>query len=205
MGLKGTITKSVEPWLCYYCGECSETCPRDANPGELMMTLRRYLTSVYDWTGLSRLFYISKFWELGAIGIIAAVVIMLFALFLPPSKGLFIHPENFINEQGGVMINSLVDGVSNIQFVKFIELGDWTMAAIVGLLLISNIFRMWYIVILSDKEVKIPFFAYIKEFWNIIAHFLTQPKFSKCDDKKYWTGHFLLMRSEEHTSELQSH
>ncbi|MGD2034069.1 MAG: 4Fe-4S dicluster domain-containing protein, partial [Bacteroidales bacterium] len=45
MGLKDTLHKSVDPWLCYYCGECTETCPRDANPGELMMTLRRYLTS----------------------------------------------------------------------------------------------------------------------------------------------------------------
>ncbi|MCP4215690.1 MAG: 4Fe-4S dicluster domain-containing protein, partial [bacterium] len=51
MGLKDKLAANVDPWLCYYCGECSDTCPRDANPGEMMMTLRRYLTSVYDWTG----------------------------------------------------------------------------------------------------------------------------------------------------------
>ena len=57
LGLKDKLLKSPVPWLCYYCGECTETCPRNANPGELMMVLRRYLTSVYDWTGISRLFY----------------------------------------------------------------------------------------------------------------------------------------------------
>ncbi len=56
MGLTDSLASNFDPWLCYYCGECSETCPRDANPGELMMSLRRYLTSVYDWTGLSKLF-----------------------------------------------------------------------------------------------------------------------------------------------------
>ena len=60
LGLKDKLVASPEPWLCYYCGDCSETCPRQANPGEVMMGLRRYLTSMYDWTGISRLFYTSK-------------------------------------------------------------------------------------------------------------------------------------------------
>ena len=59
MGLRNTLATQTEPWLCYYCGDCTESCPRDANPGELMMSLRRFLTSVYDWTGLSGLFYTS--------------------------------------------------------------------------------------------------------------------------------------------------
>ena len=57
MGLKDKFNSNIDPWLCYYCGDCSETCPRDANPGEMMMSARRYLTSVYDWTGLSGLFF----------------------------------------------------------------------------------------------------------------------------------------------------
>ena len=59
LGLEDEIQASVDPWLCYYCGECSETCPKDANPGELMMSLRRYLTSKYDWTGLAGKLYTS--------------------------------------------------------------------------------------------------------------------------------------------------
>ena len=44
-GSRTKLESSLEPWLCYYCGECSEECPRDAEPGETMMSLRRWLTS----------------------------------------------------------------------------------------------------------------------------------------------------------------
>jgi len=60
LGLDDELKTSVDPWLCYYCGECSETCPQKANPGELMMSVRRWLISKYDWTGISGLFYTSK-------------------------------------------------------------------------------------------------------------------------------------------------
>ncbi len=55
LGLVDKLLQSPEPWMCYYCGDCSQTCPRQANPGEVMMGIRRYLTSRYDWTGISRL------------------------------------------------------------------------------------------------------------------------------------------------------
>src|SRR5512136_1919097 len=57
MGLEERLRGTLEPWLCYYCGECSEQCPREAEPGETMMSLRRWLTAQYDFTGISRLFY----------------------------------------------------------------------------------------------------------------------------------------------------
>ncbi|HDP76097.1 MAG TPA: 4Fe-4S dicluster domain-containing protein [Bacteroidales bacterium] len=57
LGLEDELKSSLKPWLCYYCGECSTHCPRQANPGELMMSLRRWLTAQYDWTGLSGLLY----------------------------------------------------------------------------------------------------------------------------------------------------
>ncbi|MCD4735688.1 MAG: 4Fe-4S dicluster domain-containing protein, partial [Bacteroidales bacterium] len=148
MGLKDKLLRNVDPWLCYYCGDCSDTCPRDANPGELMMALRRYLTSVYDWTGLSKKFYTSKIWELSAIIIFALLIIVLFAIFLPLNP----NAAQLVNESGGVMINSLVDGVSAEQFVRIIEYGDWTMAIIVAFLLISNILNMFYKVVLKDNS-----------------------------------------------------
>jgi quinone-modifying oxidoreductase, subunit QmoC len=193
MGLTQSLHTNLDPWLCYYCGECSETCPRDANPGELMMALRRYLTSVYDWTGLSKKFYTSKIWEYSFLGFFALLVIALFAIFLPPSAKMFTNPELFINAQGGVLINNMVDNISGASFLQYIEWGDWTMALIVATLLISNIFHMFYKVIICDKSVKIPLYAYFTEFWRLAWHFMTQAKFSKCDDKKYWLGHFLLM------------
>lgn len=179
MGLKEKLHRSVEPWLCYYCGECSTTCPRDANPGEIMMALRRYLTSVYDWTGLSKRFYTSKVWEVGAILFFALLVISIFAFLAPP-----LDPT--LTAQGGVKINSFAP-------IKWVELGDWLMAIIVASLLISNIFRMYLKVIIADKKVKVPLWLYIKEAWRLIFHFGSQWKLAKCDDKKYWVIHWLLM------------
>ena len=65
--LEDKLKGSLEPWLCYYCGECSEECPRGAEPGETMMSLRRWLTAKYDFSGISRLFYRSGKIELLAV------------------------------------------------------------------------------------------------------------------------------------------
>ena len=60
LGLKEKLLASPEPWLCYYCGECSDTCPRDANPGEIMMSARRWLTAQYDRSGHAHRLYTSQ-------------------------------------------------------------------------------------------------------------------------------------------------
>jgi ferredoxin len=193
LGLKDSMVANLDPWLCYYCGECSESCPRDANPGEIMMSMRRYLTSLYDWTGLSRKFYTSKFWEMGVVALFFLLVIAAFALFLPPDPLIFTQAQSFVNEQGGVMINSLVSGVTPDQFVRVIEYSDWIMALIIGGILISNIVRMFILSIIRDKKYKIPWWAYFTEAWSLIYHFVTQNKFYHCDRRRYWFGHFLLM------------
>lgn len=193
LGLKDSMVANLDPWLCYYCGECSETCPRDANPAEIMMSMRRYLTSLYDWTGLSRKFYTSKFWEVAVVLVFFILVVLAFIFLLPPDPSIFASPEKFINFQGGVQINNMVTGLSGNQFVRIIEWSDWIIAMIIGGILISNIIRMFILSIIRDKTYNIPLYAYFTEAWALIYHFLTQKKFSKCDRRKYWFGHFLLM------------
>jgi ferredoxin len=179
MGLKGPISTSVEPWLCYYCGECSERCPRKANPGELMMSLRRYLTSLYDWTGLSGKFYTSKIWELGFIIFFALLVILAFILILPPL-------DTTLTDQGGVKINSFAPP-------DLVEYFDWAMAFLVASLLVSNIFRMYLRVIWTGTKQRISLVEHVREFWHLVFNFSVQPKFSKCEDRSYWLYHWLLM------------
>ncbi len=193
MGLEQRIVANADPWMCYYCGDCSDSCPRGAQPGELMMVLRRYLTASYDWTGLSRKFYTSKIWEFGVIGVIAAAIIAVFAFLLPPAADLVSNSSAYINDQGGVMINSLASGVGANHFIDYIHFGDLIMAGIVAFFLITNIFNMFIKVIVRDKSVQIPFTSYFIEFWQLIYNFLTQQRFSKCDKKDYWVGHLLLM------------
>ncbi len=183
MGLKDQLESSVEPWLCYYCGDCSKTCPRDANPGELMMSLRRYLTSKYDWTGLSKKFYTSEVWELAFILLFAALVVIAFLVILP-SMGYHFTKE--LTADGGVKVNSFAP-------IHIVEIFDWTMAGVVATLLISNILRMYYQIIWKKSKTKVSLWVHIREFWLLIFNFAVQPKFSKCDDKRYWLSHWLLM------------
>lgn len=177
MGLKNSLKSNFDPWLCYYCGECSETCPRDANPGELMMSLRRYLTSVYDWTGISRLFYTKKIWEFLAIIIIALLVVLSFVIWFPAEQ-----------------IANFSTYIGNEAFVKVIEAGDLIMAAVVAFFLISNIFHMFYLTIIKPKY-KVPIFEYLRGIYLLPFYFVSQFSFRKCDTsgKKYWANHWLLM------------
>jgi quinone-modifying oxidoreductase, subunit QmoC len=183
MGLKNELESSVEPWLCYYCGECTTTCPRDANPGELMMSLRRYLTSKYDWTGLSKKFYTSEIWEISFILVFAVLVVIAFLAVLP-SMGYML--DTSLTEEGSVKVNSFAP-------VPVVETFDWIMALIVASLLISNIIRMYYKIIWKNSKTKVTIWVHIREFWLLIFNFAFQPKFNKCDDKWYWVSHWLLM------------
>ncbi|RLD65021.1 MAG: 4Fe-4S ferredoxin [Bacteroidetes bacterium] len=182
MGLRDTLASSVEPWLCYYCGDCNEQCPRDAKPGEMMMSLRRYLTSVYDWTGVSRLMYVSKKWEFLFIFLFAALVLLLSIFFTEiPEIG------ERLTAEGGVALNKFAP-------VDIVHLGDLVIVALLSFFLLSNVFNMYYKVILKTKT-KVPIAAYFTALASTIWNTASQWKFSKCDSKSrpYWFIHLLLM------------
>ncbi len=87
LGLTDKLIQSPDPWLCYYCGECSDTCPREAEPGELMMSARRWLTGKYDVTGLARIFYTSSVGS-AIILVVLAVILGLVVISSSGSMGL---------------------------------------------------------------------------------------------------------------------
>ncbi len=190
LGFEDKIQASVDPWLCYYCGECNTSCPREAKPGELMMSLRRYLTASYDWTGLSKKFYTSKVWEIAAIILLAALILVLFIFFHGPMT-------TELTAQGGVKLNTFAPW-------KTIEMGDWIMAGILSFLLLSNIFVMYWKIFHGKNKIKVPFKLYFTHLWELIFHFATQWRFSKSNRttrlgkheyriSPYWIAHWLLM------------
>lgn len=175
VGLKDKLLQSANPWLCYYCGDCSDSCPRNADPGEIMMAARRYLTAQYDWTGLGAKMYISKIWEFGAL---AAVALIVGALFY------FFH---------GPMITSHVE-LNTFAPVKWVELGDIVMAAVLSFFLLSNAFRMSRFILKSDDGKKIPFGLFFTELPSFVTHFATQKKWRQCNSSnKNWLRHILLV------------
>jgi ferredoxin len=175
-GLKDRLIRDPDIWACYYCGECSKNCPRGADPGELMMALRRYATSRYDWTGISRRLYRSVFWEIGAVVAVALVVISLFAF-----SGAFTAER---------MITTHVS-VSTFAPVHWVHYGDWTMAAILTFFLLTNSLRMTLFIL--DGQ-KIPISVFISELKIFVINAMTQKEWRKCEGKSTrWLKHFILI------------
>lgn len=174
MGLSDKILKSPEPWLCYYCGDCSDNCPRGADPGEAMMTMRRYLTSKYDWTGFARKFYTSEIFEIVAVAIVGILIGLALWIFHAANPNMDHAHLNSVWPAGAI------------------EIGDLIMAAILTFLLLSNTYRCARF-IMGDLLFKIPLGIYIREAKELVIHFITQKKFSDCTDKMQWLVHLLLM------------
>ncbi len=188
MGLKKSLDTNIDPWLCTYCGDCSRTCPREANPAEMMMSIRRYLISVYDWTGISRLFYKSKALEIGAIFVLALMVLFLYLFFTTFPSG---DKAQWIGPDGGALINKMAPW-------QTIHLGDWLMAGVLIFLIVTNVFYMWYKIIFEDKTLKVTFIDYLMPFSAIPKIFIPEKKYAKCDEKKlttYWVLHLFLALS----------
>jgi ferredoxin len=180
-GLKDKLLDDPAPWLCVYCGECSEHCPRQANPGETMMALRRYLTTQYDWTGLSGLMYRSAFWEIGVLLLVAVAVVLAFVL-----------PQNF---GFGLLTPYALLTVRLDRFAptEIVHLADRILALVLSCLLLSNAARMF---IRLTRGKGIPFSAYITNLPGVIYQALTQARWRGCRDKdtpKNWLRHFLLV------------
>lgn len=174
LGLKDQLMESTEPWLCYYCGECSETCPQQANPGDIMMTMRRWLTAQYDWTGLSRKLYLSKTWEVLALIGVAAFVVVLFVAFHGP------------------MVTDRVE-LNTFAPVVWVELGDWLMAATLGGLLLANVMRMHRHVMGTWLWPQASLGVYLQELKTLVLHAATQKRWRDCETPSRWAKHLLLV------------
>jgi quinone-modifying oxidoreductase, subunit QmoC len=79
LGLRDQLLGSKELWLCYNCGKCSETCPKQAEPGNLMAAARCYAITNYDPLGIGKLF--CRLPILGGL-LITAFMILFFGTFM---------------------------------------------------------------------------------------------------------------------------
>ncbi|MGI6655937.1 MAG: quinone-interacting membrane-bound oxidoreductase complex subunit QmoC [Desulfobulbus sp.] len=48
-GLKDQLVNDVNIFLCHNCGDCSELCPRDARPGDVLGAIRAYAYRALAW------------------------------------------------------------------------------------------------------------------------------------------------------------
>jgi ferredoxin len=182
LGLKDRMLEQTDPWLCYYCGECSDTCPRGAEPAEAMMTMRRWLTAQYDWSGHGAKLYTSE----------KAVWWTIIRVALVPLIGLLLYHwltgfENIVTDQ--VALNAFAPVMIVWAFVL-------AHGVLIGYRLISSVLRMSHLVMGPTlKNTQIPFTVYLQEFKTLVTHFATQKRWRDCEDEDHsrWLKHLLLV------------
>lgn len=171
LGLEDEIETSLDPWLCYYCGDCSSSCPRKAEPASLMMSLRRWLIAKYDWTGLSGLLYKNtSAYIIGFLIIIGAII----ALY---SNNIFTHSE----------------------WLHYGHLFEMTaIISIFAFILLPNIIRMWNFTVLK-KDKKFVIKHYFNALPDLFLHMFTQKRSLDCEkerrDKVWYFEHLMLVFS----------
>lgn len=166
MGLDKKIETTLEPWLCYYCGQCSEQCPREAEPGETMMSLRRWLISRYDFTGIARQLFLS-----GTAEIISIVIVAILT-------GIFLLYYGF---SGGNI--DIYDGEGAFLPSTFIHKFDLSVGLVLGVFILINVLRMWYMTMIKGVNIPVPWWIYLKQLYQLPWHFFTQKRYSECESK----------------------
>lgn len=181
MGLEKKLESSLEPWLCYYCGQCSEQCPRGAEPGESMMSIRRWLISRYDITGLARILFRSSKTEILFIAVISLITGGLFFFWNLPERNL-----------------SIYDGPGAFLSSSFMHSFDLILAALILSIIIINALRMWWFTLGRDKNIRISVWLYLKKIYLLPWHFFSQKRYAECETGSYvrnmpWLSHLGLM------------
>lgn len=180
IGLRRLLQNSLEPWLCYYCGDCSVSCPRQTEPGEAMMTLRRFLTAHYDWTGLSARIYRSKAWEIVSLSVVGVFVLLLVIYYHLSTVELEL--SEFLSVPMGM--EHMFGKIKTFTLIVFL---------FPLFILLSNGFRMYWFTVHQDRAVKVPFRMYLTEAKTFILHAVAQIRFRECTDKNRWWLHGLLV------------
>jgi quinone-modifying oxidoreductase, subunit QmoC len=178
MGLEKRIESSLDPWLCYYCGQCSTQCPRGAEPGETMMSLRRWLTARYDFSGVSRLFYRSWRAELVALLLVAVLTAVGFLGF-GLTHGDIHH----------------YDGPQAFLPSASVHVFDWALATVLATLLLVNVVRMWWFTTGRNVRIRPKLPSYLKALWLLPLEFVTQKEYARCETRQPWVVHLILMLS----------
>ncbi len=179
LGLRRPLLASLEPWICHDCGDCSLVCPRQAEPRISMVTLRRFLSAQYDWTGIARKLLQSRTWHFGSLVLVTAVVLLLILGYhLWYVKLSF---SDFITVPLGLE--------HMFPTMRYYTL---TVMLLPLFLLLSRVFRIWRLTMGGEGHARIPLSVYVTEAWTFVYQSATHSLMRKCPERGRWLGHWML-------------
>ncbi len=181
LGLRQPLVASLDPWVCHDCGDCSVVCPRQAEPRISMMTIRRFLSAQYEWTGLGSKLYQSDAWYLGSLIFVALLTIALMIGY---------HLWYLALSTGDFARNSIGVGLEH----AFPMMTYYTLVVILlpFIFLLSRVIHIWRLTMREEGQPHVPFSAYVAECWTYAYQSVTQAMLRKCPQKGRWLGHWLL-------------
>ncbi|MBS3905562.1 MAG: hypothetical protein KGZ49_00875 [Syntrophaceae bacterium] len=180
MGVKQALLESVDPWVCHDCGDCSVACPRQTKPQESMMTLRRYLVSAYDWTGIASKINRSKAGYIGALSFMAVVVLLLTGLY-----------HVYVAK---MPLSDLTTTALPLEHM-FPTMTYFTLAVILLPLLIltTNAFRMYGLIASANQYSRGSSPSLPSRVLTFLTHFFTYKKMAECPTgKSRWVEHLFI-------------
>jgi ferredoxin len=176
LGLRDPLVRGLDPWICHDCGDCSLICPRQAEPRISMITLRRFLSAQYEWTGIGSKLLQSNAWYLGsliAVGILTFLLIVGYHLWY-----VGMGTRDFATTAFGL------DHMFPI-------ITYYTLAVVLLplMLLFSRIFHIWRLTMAGEN---IPWPIYLRQAWVYVYEAVVQPMLRKCPEHRRWVGHQVL-------------
>jgi len=179
LGLRQPLVASLEPWVCHDCGDCSIVCPRQSEPRISMLTLRRFLTAQYEWTGIGSKLLQSNAWYLGSLIFVAVLTLLLIIGYHLWYVGM--GPRDFATTPFGLEH-------------MFPTMTYFTLTVILLplLFLLSRILRIWRLTMTGEGRNRIPISTYAAEAGTYIYESVVQPLMRKCPEHGRWLGHWFL-------------
>lgn len=144
-----------------------------------MVTLRRFLTAEYDWTGISARLLRSRAWHIGALIFVSALAIGLL---------LWYHLWHVELPFSGFIATPF--GLEHM--FPIMTYYTLTVMLLPLFLLLSRVFRIWRLMMGGEGRPHIPFSVYVIEVVTYVRHSATQSLMRKCPDRTRWFGHWLL-------------
>jgi hypothetical protein len=144
-----------------------------------MLTLRRFLSAQYDWTGIAPKLLQSTAWYLGSLIFVAVLTFLLILGYhlwyvKMPVAGLVSTPMGLDHMFPLIIYYTL------------------TVTLLPLLLLLSRVLRIWRLTMSTDERASISFSTYVAEFWTYVYQSMTHSLMRKCPDRGRWFGHWCL-------------
>jgi heterodisulfide reductase subunit C/quinone-modifying oxidoreductase subunit QmoC len=144
-----------------------------------MMTLRRFLSAQYEWTGIGSRLLQSTAWYLGALIFVTA-----FTMLLIVGYHLW-----YVRMPVGDFATTPFGLEHMFPLMTYYTL---TVILLPLLLLLSRTVRIWRLTMAGEGKKRIPLSAYAAQAWVYVYQSVAQPLMRKCPEHGRWIGHAIL-------------